>query len=142
LTTKTRGPRERPATGAISRMKLNLRLPVERRVACVRNADQERRISVGRRIHDRLRGDVRASAWPVLDDKGLAKKGRTARNAEPVDPAIRKTHFRQRIAAIRTAAMSALGPPGRMWWPISLQNVGEVGDRTVATEKTKVPLLV
>jgi hypothetical protein len=52
---------------------IELEIAVERRVACVRNADQEKRISVGRRIHDRLRGDVRASAWPILDDKGLAK---------------------------------------------------------------------
>src|SRR5262249_43293356 len=36
-------------------------------------ADQEECIAVGRCVHDRLGGDVAASAWPVLDDDRLAK---------------------------------------------------------------------
>ena len=61
------------ATGAMSRMKLKLSLVVKRRVDCVRRIDQEQRIAVRRRTHDRLGGDIAASARPVLDDEWLTK---------------------------------------------------------------------
>ncbi len=62
-----------PATGAMSRMKLKLRFVVERRVDCVRQRDQEQRIAVRRRAHDRLGGDIAAGARPVFDDELLAE---------------------------------------------------------------------
>ena len=46
---------------------------VERRVDRVRRSDQEKRVAVRRRPHDRLGGDVRARARPAFDDKCLAQ---------------------------------------------------------------------
>ena len=61
------------ATGAMSRMKLKLRLLVKRRIDRVRGGDHQERIAVRGRLHDRLGGDIAAGSRPVLDDKMLAK---------------------------------------------------------------------
>ena len=62
------------AIGTMSRMKLKLRLSVQRRVDRVRPiGDQEKRIAVRGRTHDRLGADIGAAARPVLDDEWLAK---------------------------------------------------------------------
>ena len=52
---------------------IEIELVVERRVDRVRRSDQEERIAVRRRAHDRLGGDIAASARPVLDDELLAE---------------------------------------------------------------------
>ena len=52
---------------------IEIELVVERRVDRVRRADQEERVAVRRRAHDRLGGDIAAGARPVLDDEWLAE---------------------------------------------------------------------
>ena len=52
---------------------IEIELVVERRIDRVRRADQEKRVAVGRRAHDRLGGDIAAGARPVLDDELLAE---------------------------------------------------------------------
>src|SRR5579864_5764228 len=46
---------------------------IKRRVDRGRRRDKEKRVTIRRRIHDGLGGDVRACTWPVLDDEWLAK---------------------------------------------------------------------
>src|SRR6185437_12820857 len=71
-TTMTRAPRIKPATGAMSN-EIEIKFVVERRIDRVRGTDQEERVAVRRRAHDRLSGDIAACARPVLDDEWLAK---------------------------------------------------------------------
>ena len=52
---------------------IEIELFVERRVDRVCRGDQEERVAVGRRAHDRLGGDIAAGTRPVLDDEWLAK---------------------------------------------------------------------
>jgi hypothetical protein len=52
---------------------IEIELAVERRVDGVRRSRQEQCISVGWRVHDCLRGDVRSSARAVLDDELLTE---------------------------------------------------------------------
>ena len=52
---------------------IEIELVVERRVDRVGRTDQEERIAVRRRTHDRLGGDIAAGARPVLDDELLAE---------------------------------------------------------------------
>ena len=61
------------ATGAMSRMKLKLRLLVERRVDGVGRGYREQRVAVGRRAHHRLGADIAAGAGLIFDDEGLAE---------------------------------------------------------------------
>ena len=61
-----------PATGAMSRMKLKLSFVVKRRITRVRKTNQEKRVAIRGRIHDRLGGDVGTCTRPVLDDELLA----------------------------------------------------------------------
>jgi hypothetical protein len=46
---------------------------IERRVSCVRGADQEERIAVWGRLHDCLSPDVAACARSILDDELLTE---------------------------------------------------------------------
>src|SRR5215831_14276206 len=73
FTTITLGKRMRPATVAMSRMKLWFSFFVERRVDRVRWCDQEERIAVRRRIHDGLGRDIGARARPAFDDEWLTE---------------------------------------------------------------------
>src|SRR5207237_8611652 len=52
---------------------LEVELAIEHRLDRVTRSDQQERIAVGRRTHDRLGADIAAGAWPVLDDKWLAE---------------------------------------------------------------------
>ena len=52
---------------------IEIELVVERRVDRVRRTDQEQRVAVRGRAHDRLGGDIAAGARPVLDDELLAE---------------------------------------------------------------------
>ena len=52
---------------------IEIELVVKRRIDRVRRTDQEQRVAVRRRAHDRLGGDVAAGARPVLDDEWLAE---------------------------------------------------------------------
>ena len=52
---------------------IEIELVVERRVDRVRRAGHEKRVSVRRRTHDRLGGDIGTSTRPVLDDELLAE---------------------------------------------------------------------
>ena len=52
---------------------IEIELVVERRVDRVRRTDQEERVAVRRRTHDRLGGDIATGARPVLDDEWLAE---------------------------------------------------------------------
>ena len=52
---------------------IEIELVVERRVDRVRRSDQEERVAVRRRAHDRLGADIAAGARPVLDDELLAE---------------------------------------------------------------------
>ncbi len=53
--------------------KIVIEIAVDRRIDGVRRPDQEERISVGRRVHDGLGGDVAGGAGPVLDDHRLTQ---------------------------------------------------------------------
>ena len=52
---------------------IEIELVVERRVDRVGERDQEQRVAVRRRAHDRLGADIAAGARPVLDDEWLAE---------------------------------------------------------------------
>ncbi len=52
---------------------IEIELVVERRVDRIRRTDQQQRIAVRRRTHDRLGADIAGGARPVLDDEGLAE---------------------------------------------------------------------
>src|SRR5262249_48887510 len=52
---------------------IEVELVIERRVDRVGRMDQEERIAIRGRTHDRLRGDITAGARPVLDDELLAE---------------------------------------------------------------------
>ena len=52
---------------------IEIELVVKRRIDRVRRTDQEERVAVRRRTHDRLGGDIAAGARPVLDDEWLAE---------------------------------------------------------------------
>src|SRR5262245_1352335 len=72
-TTMTSGTIIMPATGAMSRTKLKLKLVIECRVERVRRSGYKKRIAVRERTHDGLRGDITAGTRPVLDDELLAE---------------------------------------------------------------------
>jgi hypothetical protein len=69
----TRGTRTIPATGAIITNEIEIEVAIERGADCSRCADHEQRISVWRRIHDRLGSNIAAGTRPVLDDEGLTQ---------------------------------------------------------------------
>src|SRR5215216_722596 len=52
---------------------IEIQFVVERRIDRVRRTDQEQRVTVRRRVHDRLGGEVAAGAQPVLNDEWLAE---------------------------------------------------------------------
>jgi hypothetical protein len=52
---------------------IEVELVEERRIDRIKCADEEERVSVGRRPNDRLGGDVAGAAWPVVDDELLAE---------------------------------------------------------------------
>ena len=52
---------------------IEIEIVVERRVDRDRSGDQEERIAVRGRAHDRLGADIAAGARPVLDDEWLAE---------------------------------------------------------------------
>src|SRR5439155_2495150 len=52
---------------------IEIELLVERRVDCCCRLDQQERVSVRHRLHDRFGADISASSWPVFDDERLAK---------------------------------------------------------------------
>ena len=60
-------------------------LLVECRVDEIRRSDQEQRVAVGRRVHDRLGRDVGAGAGLVLDDELLADPLRQPLPRQPRD---------------------------------------------------------
>src|SRR6266516_5272558 len=52
---------------------IETKLVIERGVDGVPTADQEKRVSVGGRTHDRLGADIAAGARPVLNNEWLAE---------------------------------------------------------------------
>src|SRR5262245_9572913 len=46
---------------------------IERCIDNIRRSNQEKRIAIGGRTHDRLGGDIAARAGPVVDDEWLAE---------------------------------------------------------------------
>src|SRR5215831_4674343 len=52
---------------------IEIKLGIERRVDRVRRRDEKECVAVGGRPYDRLRADIAASAWPVLDNEWLAE---------------------------------------------------------------------
>src|SRR5215472_9132403 len=72
-TSMAKGSRAMLATGAVSRMKLKLKLVVEGGVDRVHESGHKERISVRGRVHDHLGGDIAGSSWSVLDDELLAE---------------------------------------------------------------------
>jgi hypothetical protein len=72
---------KRPADDARDRRdvadEVEIELVVERRVDCVRRIDQKERVAVRPRTHDRLGGDIGASARTVLNDEWLAQAAPT-----------------------------------------------------------------
>jgi hypothetical protein len=72
FTCMTLGTRTSPATGATPLMKLKLSFWW---IVALMEFDVPARsggIAVGRRMYYRLGGDIAGSAWPVLDNEGLA----------------------------------------------------------------------
>jgi hypothetical protein len=61
------------ATGANVADEIEIELLVERRIDRIPGADQEQRVSVRRRPHDCLGGDIAAGTGPVLCVERLAK---------------------------------------------------------------------
>ena len=57
------------AATAQCRDEIEIELLVERGVDCLGRINQEKRIAVRRRPHDRLGGNIAARARPVVDDK-------------------------------------------------------------------------
>ena len=53
--------------------KIEIEMLIKRGVDGVRTGHQQQRVTVGRRLHHRLGGDVGAGAWPVVDDELLAE---------------------------------------------------------------------
>ena len=51
---------------------IEIKIFVKGRIDRVWRTDQEQRVTVRRRTHDRLGGDIAACAWPVLNDEWLA----------------------------------------------------------------------
>jgi len=68
----TSGTRVMLATGAMSRLRLKLSFSYNE-VLIVCRSDEEERVAIRRRTHDRFGGDIGARPWPVLDDERLAK---------------------------------------------------------------------
>ena len=64
---------------------IEVELVVERRVDRVRRADQEERIAVRRRAHDRLGADIAAGTRAVFDDEWLAEPLRQPLSDQPRD---------------------------------------------------------
>ena len=70
LTSRTSGERVRPATIAMSRMKLKLKIEVECRVDRVgRDGSLRQRVTVRLRVGDCVGCDIGGGAWPVLDNQ-------------------------------------------------------------------------
>ena len=82
---------------------------VERRVDCVRRADQEQCIAVRGRAHDRLGGDIAASTRPVLDDERLAEPLRQPLTDQARDDVGRAAR-RQRRRSSAPAATDRFAP--------------------------------
>src|SRR6266446_7090522 len=53
--------------------KIEIELFVERRIDRVCRSDQEERVAIRGRTHDRLGADIGTSTWPVLDNEWLAE---------------------------------------------------------------------
>ena len=82
---------------------IEIELVVERRVDRVGRSDQEQRIAVRWRTHDRLGGDIGAGARPVLDDEWLAEPLR-----QPLCPSgARGYRSRRRRESRRSSAPAA-----------------------------------
>src|SRR3954454_2153892 len=62
---------------------------VQRRIDGVWRTNQEQRVAVGRRVHDRLGGDVAAGAQPVFDDEWLAEPLRQPLTDQPRQDVVR-----------------------------------------------------
>ena len=73
LTTMTKGHADDARDRRDVADEIEIELVVERRVDRVRRIDQEQRVAVRRRTHDRLGADIAAGARPVLDDEWLAE---------------------------------------------------------------------
>ena len=52
---------------------IETKLFVQRSIDRVCRSDEEERVAIRRRTHDRFGGDIGARPWPVLDDERLAK---------------------------------------------------------------------
>ena len=63
----------RLATGAMSRMKLKLSFSYNVALIAFAAVDEEQRVTVRRRAHDRLGGDIALAPGPVFDDEWLAE---------------------------------------------------------------------
>jgi hypothetical protein len=53
---------------------IETKLFVQRSIDCVGRGDQEERVAIGGRTHDRLGGDITAGTRPVLDDEWLSNR--------------------------------------------------------------------
>src|SRR5215472_12532733 len=73
-----------------------------RRVECMLHGNQEQRVTIGRCPHDRLGGNIAASASAVLDDKWLPKSLRQPLTDQACDD-VRSSNAPQRtsIRALR-----------------------------------------
>src|SRR5262245_2378697 len=57
---------------------IEIKLGIERRVDRVRRRDEKECVAVGGRPYDRLRADIAAGTWPVLDNELLTEPLRQA----------------------------------------------------------------
>src|SRR5262249_51153985 len=74
--------------------KNEIELVVERRVDSIWCADEEKRITVWRRTHDRFGPNVRSSTRPILNDEWLAEPLRQPRIDQTSDNVLRATSGR------------------------------------------------
>ena len=99
---------------------IEIEFVVERRIDRVRRTDQEERVAVRRRAHDRLGGDIAAGARPVLDDEWLAEPLRQPLTDQAREDVVRAAGGKadDRCAP---AATDRFAPTRRATWPEARQ---------------------
>ena len=61
------------AIGTMSRIEIEIQPVVERRIDCVHQTDQKKRVAVCGRTHDSLGAGITARAGPILDEELLTE---------------------------------------------------------------------
>src|SRR5262245_65308575 len=95
---------------------IEVELVVERRVACVRRADEEEGVAVRRRTYDRLSADIGAAARPALNDEWLAEPLRQPLPDQTCEAVLRATGGSRHNQAHRLRRISLRPGEARHGW--------------------------